>query len=667
MALAKNKETFEAKMKKYDEMREDNEKSAQVLAKIERSRQQYIMQNQGFAQECGINLGNSVTRVVTYAGFGHIHEVNTNLTGEQYMRLSHEYYNDCAEALQPMVKKFWKMINGPIGMQFQKLSNDINTLYDTIRKIKSIAFLQKNATAEMKEVTDKQISDIKDQISVFQNLKSEIILPMYDERRQNMKKHAEEILALKDEKNAIITGCRAKIREQKLYAGAYKAIEAAVNASYKKVTDTKNIDRLEMRYRYGDIRTGNPPSESMLTYPKWDGEGTIYSNQISVNYSVKDIMNRINTIVQIRKYNPQVDNEIFGMKSSFTEKKVPLYIVAIADAMVHDSRGKASIKTWYEIPMFMHRPLSDNDSDSVLGVKVVRTKVGFKHSFEIQFCIKKEVFFDRITNKKKEVFITPTFETLENNDLQFCTWTDNSGTSGNGIIPSNLFVDKKMTQNADLQRRIQEHLSMMKNYLDSNKLYNSPELQVYAVDITSGRSQMRYAFRDWTNKLITSDKSKYDDIKHLRYYARDRHLEKSPDGKFIPYGGDYEAMVDHIATNIGKLFPTMNQTSTYAYAALLIFNERFSHLYTFYTDASSKAERQRKEEFRKFAKSICDTYNNVTITNVNFATRRITPTQKIIAPSIFVSVLESTAGNNGVRLIKLKEKKANIRKVRANS
>ena len=98
----------------------------------------------------------------------------------------------------------------------------------------------------------------------------------------------------------------------------------------------------------------------------------------------------------------------------------------------------------------------------------------------------------------------------------------------------------------------------------------------------------------------------------------------------------------------------LKKTQASAFAALVVFDERFVHLFQWAANLPRKVLRRRKDIYCNIASRLGSRAAAISVPDVDYRTRQMSEEQGLVSPSELVNVFKNYADREGLRFEKRK-------------
>jgi len=663
MAKIKTEETFRTIVEKLIvNLNDENRKKA---AKSQKQINKYAAEFPEWAENMGLEAeALDLIRVRKFGTIGNIVAVDTTHSPFAEMRIAKNYYNTLVKNIRPLVDEYHALHTGPHSEKYEALYKKIDELYRSIGTEKGACHFdcQHNKDAEYRENRKNQfeqfVTETREQISAAKKEAEQLLSLVRAERKELAAKNADKIKTVRTTRyNDAVKAARLTVRmtmagDSGLCASNYMREEASVKAAFEKAL---GIPKTGLHYNYED-RQGNPP-DSILTFNAWDGEGTISticpSSMPDDKKSVEAIHAGECSVFQIRDFDPATDIAKFGLHSTFKQRYAkgrPVWHVArlFAGTQIDEKTGKRTKKSWYESMICLHRELSPDPKSRVAAASLIRRKVGFRHKTELFVQVAVPTTLPSVTGK---IVLTPLSTRNDAGEIEFCEWVDATGVSHREVYPNgNKAIDAVSDTFKLRMNSIKQCFNLAVTAIDD--LFGGSANVPLGTDYAT-RGQMRYAMKAWkeTYCKTAEDNAALTELYRLALQG------SAPNDAGVRYGGNYESFVRTLASEVKSYFPSLTANQAGCVAALITFNERYSHIYKMAVDSKERALRHRKNMYFNFANKLTQLGSVIEI-NIPVAQRRLSEEAKLTGASILTSCLKSTAQQRGVLVQEIKPKKA---------
>lgn len=561
------------------------------------------------------------------------------------MRAGHAFFNSLKTAVDPIIAKRHALLRGPVGQQGEALTLKINQFYKQRGELKQERFLKPKGE---KSENGPQIAAVEEQIKILKEERKALIPSRKKEIGELKKQYKNQLEELNRQvwkgKDSIVTKVR---HASNLWHGNYARVTKEFTQAYKKALNALFVSQI--RYRYG-TRDNKPPQGGMLKYAAWDRAGHLTAELCNVggphNQTVKTVMDGTNQRFRLRPLNPK-EYSTFGIATDFVvDPQKPPYIASVRTGSANPRQEKA----WYEVVVLLHRPLSTNPNDLVKEVSIVREKVGFWHVTHL--CVTMEIA-RKPSIGADTVTLTPEFERDSDNRLSYCAWRRNNGPLHIEYLPPR--IEAGLAQTERLNRDIADHYGVAKAALielnDGDK--DNPVHRHMPRGLMFGtRRQLHYAYQAWSQMLKLRNGQEDPEavqqvLRNCRKDCYELYQRTKAQGSILPYSGSYETAVAYIKSKLeDKFWLAPKQAETLA--VILIFDERYVHLYAWEAHLREKIYNYRREVFRCLAVRLGANTKELVAFYKDHRTRRITDDQKLASPSLLKDVVKSYCTREGI-------------------
>lgn len=585
--------------------------------------------------------------VVKYGCLGGIVSVGAGNEPRLEMRAAHEYYNMLAAAAAPLVARYRKLLEGPEQRKLKRTAEAIDALYGEIGDILQRANFERVRKINPCAVDEAEpkVQKLREEIEGLKKQRRGMMKGVYAEMRGLRKENAAKLKAAGDEIAATVTATRAN-RPAALWFGNYMRVEEEFKQATDDVKDSPSFSESKMHFRY-EKRDGSRP-ESLLTLPSWNGEGVLSTTLCNVGEGdeQRHAMRTVATVMggtnQRVRFRPLTEGELprFGLP--------PGFLKASGNGRMHVASIRNG-KGWYEVVAVMHRPLGDPD-DEVLEASYITRKTGLTHASHLTVTMK------RLTTKAPagagKATVVPTWEQMPDGSVKVCEWRIGDE-SGFETIPAS--VKSGLDQAARLQKYLKAHVSIAQELLKDIAGGENPDAALPAGLHAQSRSQMRHAYRAWCRAICPEDSPEAQKqafrlaLRDMRETARKRHgrFYVGGDENGGNYGGDpaiTNAIVSDKAMRLG-----LERKRAEAFAALLVFDERYVHLHPWSVNLREKRFAQRTDIYRNIAARIGRRVAAIAVPDADYRTRAMGELQAVASPSELVKWLKNYADREGLR------------------